>query len=463
MASIPAPEEFAEAAQHWNLEKLYQDLAATKGKALSRVEKQYLRGLLCYYTPHEIAQRLHVESDTVRTTLSKSLYPYIREMLMQQAKEQLQNMDYRRVPILLEQAGYRLICSSGETRSPLPHNPSTPLSALFDHLPEVGTFYGRSSELATLSQWILAEQCRLVTIVGLGGIGKTKLVAKWVEQERHHFEQVVWRSLHPTQPQTFAELLLDLLSCCAPIAIPSLLSINQQMSHLIDLWRRQRCLIVLENLQAVLGSEMLAGAYASGYEEYGEWLRRVGEASHRSCLLLTSWEVPREVALLQGATHPVRSLKLTGLNEAATAMLAECGLLDEPRWPELIQAYRGNPLALKIIAATIHDLFDGRVGEFLDQSTMFLGNFSDLLYQQLKRLSPLEKEVLYWLAEQNQSITLSQLRQFMPTQASLSELLQAIESLRERSLLEKIRCDTENRFLLQPVLRKAVINYRKQN
>lgn len=43
-------------------------------------------------------------------------------------------------------------------------------------------------------------------------------------------------------------------------------------------------------------------------------------------------------------------------NPTSLAILAESGLFDEPRWTELIQVYRGYPLALKIIARTIHDL-----------------------------------------------------------------------------------------------------------
>jgi transcriptional regulator with XRE-family HTH domain len=37
---------------------------------------------------------------------------------------------------------------------------------------DVSTFTGREVELAELSRWILQEQCRLVAILGMGGIGK---------------------------------------------------------------------------------------------------------------------------------------------------------------------------------------------------------------------------------------------------------------------------------------------------
>src|SRR3989454_4532872 len=35
-----------------------------------------------------------------------------------------------------------------------------------------GIFYGRGEELAQLEEWILAEGCRLIVLLGMGGIGK---------------------------------------------------------------------------------------------------------------------------------------------------------------------------------------------------------------------------------------------------------------------------------------------------
>jgi hypothetical protein len=43
--------------------------------------------------------------------------------------------------------------------------------------PRVEHFYGRVDELATIRHWMVDEQSHLISIIGVGGIGKTRLCA----------------------------------------------------------------------------------------------------------------------------------------------------------------------------------------------------------------------------------------------------------------------------------------------
>jgi hypothetical protein len=62
------------------------------------------------------------------------------------------------------------------------------------------TFYGRDAELNQLSTWIGDDYCRLIAILGIGGIGKTTLSIQLGRQIQAQFEIVIWRSLREAPP-----------------------------------------------------------------------------------------------------------------------------------------------------------------------------------------------------------------------------------------------------------------------
>ncbi|HBE51559.1 MAG TPA: ATPase, partial [Cyanobacteria bacterium UBA11369] len=71
---------------------------------------------------------------------------------------------------------------------------------------------------------------------------------------------------------------------------------------------------------------------------------------HQSCLVLNSWEKPREVAELERKNNCVRSFLLGSLGIAAKEILRDQKLSDEDCWETLIDTYQGNPLWLELTA-----------------------------------------------------------------------------------------------------------------
>jgi len=106
----------------------------------------------------------------------------------------------------------------------------------------------------------------------------------------------------------------------------------------------------------------------AGYEDYARLLRQVAQTEHQSCLLLTSREKPRDLVALEGGRMPVRPLRLDGLDAIASAqLLAEKDVAGTtPERERLIELYVGNPLALKIVAETIVELFGSEIALFLE-------------------------------------------------------------------------------------------------
>ncbi len=110
---MTSTEQFAEAANDWDLETLYVDLASAKGKRLTPMEKLHLRGLLCDYSPNEIAEKLNKSPKGLGVDLCNTLYQYVKN-LVSKSDEKIEN--WRNITEWLEEAGYKNQ-SSGEGES----------------------------------------------------------------------------------------------------------------------------------------------------------------------------------------------------------------------------------------------------------------------------------------------------------------------------------------------------------
>ncbi len=333
-----------------------------------------------------------------------------------------------------------------------------PQSTLVDwgEAPDIPVFCGRTKEFNSLATWIVAEQCRLVVLSGVGGIGKTTLSVKLAQQIQGKFDLVIWRSLR--QAPTIANFLTYLMQNferSPQINLP--VDVDQRISQLIEKLREFRCLMVFDGWETILEPTKLAGHYREGYEKYGELIQRIAEQQHQSCLVVVTREVPEAIDLLVGDRSPVRALKLPGLNEIEARELFKAqGLSDENKWTELIKIYQGNPLELKLVAPAIRELFNGKVSDFLKRQTFVFGGIKALLNDQFERLEDLEKAILYWLAIQASPVSLEQLVEYLLFPVSRSEILESLSSLLRRELIDKNAGKGQTEFVLHQVLMQYV-------
>src|SRR5207244_1712311 len=110
----------------------------------------------------------------------------------------------------------------------------------------VPTFYGRAQELAQLTQWVVQERCRVVSVLGMGGIGKSALVVSLMHRLAPHFEVVIWRSLRDAP--TCEALLEDCLQVLAPQPLANVPgNFEGRLGLLLEYLREERALIVLDS------------------------------------------------------------------------------------------------------------------------------------------------------------------------------------------------------------------------
>lgn len=339
------------------------------------------------------------------------------------------------------------ISSASNTSTSLPVKRS---KNWWGEIPNVPGFVGRQNALEHLVNWVAHENCRVIAVFGFGGIGKTSLVAKFAQEARDQFEFVYWRSMQnaPSFKTTLLSIL-QLVSNQQHIDLPE--EHDEQISLLIEYLKNHRCLLVLDNWETLLREGEQTGQYKIGSEAYGELIQGLSDVEHRSCLILTSREKPRNFLTLEVNNPKVHSLATKGLQVSeAQSILANEELTGASQdWDHLIQLYGGNPLYLKLAANSIRELFGGDIGKFLATGERVFGSLQNPVKLQFNRLSALEQEVVYWLTIEREPTSIDDLCRDFAGLVTSREVLTVLETLRHRSMIET---NAPQCFALQPVI-----------
>lgn len=160
---------------------------------------------------------------------------------------------------------------------------SLPPARPFAVLPSPATpFVGREQELAQIATRLADPACRLLTLVGTGGMGKTRLALAAATTEQHRFaDGAVFVSLAAvTDPAQLPQAI------AAPLGVP-LTGAEDPARQLVNILREKRLLLVLDNFEQLLEAAALLGSWLTELPN-AKWL----VTSRERLNLLEEWLLP---------------------------------------------------------------------------------------------------------------------------------------------------------------------------
>jgi WD40 repeat protein len=315
-------------------------------------------------------------------------------------------------------------------------------------------FLGRAGEIDLITDWVLREHCRLIAVLGMGGIGKTSLAARVARDVAPAFERVYWRSVRNAPPPL--DWLGEAIAFLSDHRALPPDGESARIAALLDLLRDRHCLLVLDNLEPCSRPAAPRVPIERATPATARCCARWARVSTRAACSLTSREEPLELAELSGDAA-VRTLELGGLTATdARALLNDKQLQGSAAdWTSLVVRYGGNGLALKVVGESVQQVFGADIAAFLQEAgSGTFGGIRRLLDGQLDRLSSLERQVLAWLGVEREPATFAQLVADLGPRVGRGALLEAVEALRRRSLVE--RTPRGSAFTLQSVVLEHV-------
>ena len=427
-----------------------------RGKGLDDLQKAVIEGTWQRQTYGNIAQEHHATKNHVADVG----YP-LWQLLSEELGEDINKLNFRSTMERLRLAQSPITIQSHNTNSSNSFNICTKENQdnyrqeydknknYYDltFAPQIIHFYNRKTELEKLSNWILNQNTRLISVLGLSGIGKTILVKKFVDLNLGKFQIIIWKNLK--FPNTLESSLNEILTTCHQEPQDNISHKIKQFSALLA---EKKSLIILDDIQNLFISGELAGQYQTQYLDYQNWFKTLTESQHQSTIIFISQEQCPEMHCLDKELYPIKCLELSGLNN--TEILENENLKDPESWPHLINLYQGNPKYIQDVTILIKDFFDDSVAEFLAENQLILTNQMRSHFKQLfTKLSPLEQQLALELSKFKEPVVREILRQNLNW--SSTDFINALESLQKRYLITKIKAD-KTQFDLSPTFKEYV-------
>ncbi|MCB0110874.1 MAG: AAA family ATPase, partial [Caldilineaceae bacterium] len=306
-------------------------------------------------------------------------------------------------------------------------------------------FYGRTDQLTEITNQLVHERAAMIVVSGIGGVGKTALAAELIYRLadspalQSDLAQIIWRSLiNAPGLNTLVDEWLSALLQAPAQRLPE--ELDAKLALLFAELDRRRVLLVLDNLESIMDTGVDADTLRAGFDAYSQLLERMAHGHHQSCLLITTRVVPRGIRRLVTDYRHVYHFTLQGLSpDDGMMLLHQRAIQGAPdALHDLIDHYSGNPLALKLVASAVNELYAGNIESFLHEGALIFDDVRSVLDQQFDRLSTLARDIIVWLAINREPVAFNDVGHDLVTSPARRELLEAIRTLRRASLLQEV-------------------------
>ncbi len=259
------------------------------------------------------------------------------------------------------------------------------------HLPQQFTsFVGREQELADLSARLADPACRLLTLVGPGGIGKTRLAIRATTAATAHFSDGTY--FINLQPVYEADVLIATIAEAIGF---SLSGQDEPMTQLIHFLDGKQILLTLDNFEQL--------------QAHAELLSALLQETAVS-LLITSRE---PLHLQEEWLFPVQGLPMSDDHSAAAQLFADRAQRVQPHFQlsnershvlDICRLVEGMPLAIELAAAWARSLTCAEIVTEIQRSLDFLSAHARNVPERHRSIQTIFAQTWQQLSAEEQSV-----------------------------------------------------------